>query len=310
MSDMTEPPHRAVISRLSADFATISQQLARASADLDRAGPPAVGAARRRPARRSLQPYVPPCGAVLAAVPAHRIHVPVAQPPPIRPTTACVPPKPRQDRSEGWIGKVLAVAGVAVTLIGVVLLLVLAAQAGILRPEFRVAGGAVARRGTGGHGVVAVRAGPADGSARSRLAATGVAAAYMDVIAVTTIYHWVPAPARAGHRRGHRRRRFDPGQALGFAASRPAGAGAADRAGAGRHRRHHAAARRFHAGDAPPPRCRCSSARTGSGCTPPASRLAPSRCSSRWPRTTSTTARSLAGGRLRHRGRVGDRSGR
>jgi len=31
---MNEPPHRAVISRLSADFATISQQLARVSADL------------------------------------------------------------------------------------------------------------------------------------------------------------------------------------------------------------------------------------------------------------------------------------
>ena len=37
----------------------------------------------------------------------------------------------------------LAVAGVAVTLIGVVLLLVLAAQAGILRPEMRVGAGAV-----------------------------------------------------------------------------------------------------------------------------------------------------------------------
>ena len=40
----------------------------------------------------------------------------------------------------------LAIAGVAVTLIGVVLLLVLAAQAGILRPEFRVAGGACSPR--------------------------------------------------------------------------------------------------------------------------------------------------------------------
>ena len=27
------------------------------------------------------------------------------------------------------------------------------------------------------------------------LAATGIAAAYMDVIAVTTIYDWVPAPS-------------------------------------------------------------------------------------------------------------------
>src|SRR5205085_847276 len=134
--------------------------------------------------------YVPP------AVP----YWPPAQYPPQYaqpPRAAYIPPPPtppnrRQVRSEGWIGKVLAVAGVAVTLIGVLLLLVLAAQAGILRPEFRVAGGAVLAGGlvaaawwlyarTGGRiGAIA-------------LAATGVAAAYMDVIAVTTIYHWVPA---------------------------------------------------------------------------------------------------------------------
>jgi len=49
----------------------------------------------------------------------------------------------RPPRDSNWIGKVLAVAGVAVTLIGVVLLLVLAAQAGILRPEIRVGAGVV-----------------------------------------------------------------------------------------------------------------------------------------------------------------------
>ena len=87
----------------------------------------------------------------------------------------------------------LAVAGVAVTLIGVVLLLVLAAQAGILRPEFRVAGGAVLAAA-----LVAAAwwlyARPGGRVGAIALAATGIAAAYMDVIAVTTIYHWVPAP--------------------------------------------------------------------------------------------------------------------
>ena len=87
----------------------------------------------------------------------------------------------------------LAVAGVAVTLIGVVLLLVLAAQAGILRPEFRVAGGAVLAAA-----LVAAAwwlyARPGGRVGAIALAATGVAAAYMDVIAVTAIYHWVPAP--------------------------------------------------------------------------------------------------------------------
>ncbi len=87
----------------------------------------------------------------------------------------------------------LAVAGVAVTLIGVVLLLVLAAQAGILRPEFRVAGGAVLAAA-----LVAAAwwlyARPGGRVGAIALAATGIAAAYMDVIAATTIYHWVPAP--------------------------------------------------------------------------------------------------------------------
>ncbi|CAN5436015.1 DUF2339 domain-containing protein [soil metagenome] len=93
----------------------------------------------------------------------------------------------------GLIGKLLAVAGVAVTLVGVVLLVVLAAQAGILRPEIRVGAGALLAAG-----LVAIagwlnrRAGGRIGAIA--LAATGIAAAYIDVIAVTTIYHWV-APA-------------------------------------------------------------------------------------------------------------------
>jgi uncharacterized membrane protein len=165
---MTEP--RAAIARLSADFAAISAQLARVSADLtelDRvlAAPPQTP----QPV-----PYLPPA-------------VPYWPQPPVAPQAP-----PRRERSEGWIGKVLAVAGVAVTLIGVVLLLVLAAQAGILRPEFRVAGG-----GTLAAALVAAAwwlcARPGGRVGAIALAATGVAAAYIDVIAITTIYHWVPA---------------------------------------------------------------------------------------------------------------------
>src|SRR4029077_13858589 len=137
-----------------------------------------------------VMPYAPPPAPYW---PQQYAYVPRPTPPP-PPMTMPAPPTPRPERSEGWIGKVLAVAGVAVTLIGVVLLLVLAAQAGILRPEIRVGAGALlagalvaaaawlyARAG-GGVGAIA-------------LAATGIAAAYMDVIAVTTIYDWVPAPA-------------------------------------------------------------------------------------------------------------------
>ncbi|KUI01027.1 DUF2339 domain-containing protein, partial [Mycobacterium sp. IS-3022] len=108
----------------------------------------------------------------------------------------CVPPPPppRTPRDDGWIGKLLAVAGVAVTLIGVVFLLVLAAQAGVLRPEIRVAAGAMLAAGlVGAARWLYTRPGGRVGAIA--LAATGTAAAYMDVIAVTTIYDWVSAPA-------------------------------------------------------------------------------------------------------------------
>src|SRR5258705_250229 len=175
---MTEP-HGAVIARLSADFAAISQYMARVSTDLtalDRllSEQPAP-APQPTPAFAGYpQPYAPP------AVPYWPQHQPPSAP-------------PRRARSEGWIGKVLAVAGVAVTLIGVVLLLVLAAQAGILRPEIRVGAGAVLA------GALVVVAGwlyarPGGRVGAIALAATGIAAAYMDVIAVTTIYEWVVAP--------------------------------------------------------------------------------------------------------------------
>lgn len=167
-------PHRVVMARMSSDLAAISAYVNRVSADLAELH------------RTFEQVPVPP---------------PLPAPPTMStPWVAAVPSvpqqpvaAPRRERSEGWIGKALAVAGVTVTLTGVVLLLVLAAQAGILRPEFRVAAGAVLavgllgvgwrlHRRTGGRvGAIAV-------------AATGVAAAYIDVIAVTTIYDWVAAP--------------------------------------------------------------------------------------------------------------------
>src|SRR3954471_1621218 len=103
MTTMTEP-HRAVISRLSADFAAMSRQLARVSADLtelDR-----LLSAPRPVTPPQPAPYVPPAVPYWPQYPppAPRVHIP--------PTP--VPPKPPRDRSEGWIGKLLAVAGVAV----------------------------------------------------------------------------------------------------------------------------------------------------------------------------------------------------
>ncbi|MGH3674419.1 MAG: DUF2339 domain-containing protein [Mycobacterium sp.] len=180
---MTQP-HHAVVTRLSAEFAAMSQQLARVSADLtelDRV-------LAHRPQVPAPQPYAPPPAPYWP--PQHPHAAPAAAPPPPpRPR----PQSPRPPRDASWIGKALAVAGVAVTLIGVVLLLVLAAQAGILRPEIRVGAGAVlAGALVGVAGWLYARPGGRVGAIA--LAATGVAAAYMDVIAVTTIYDWVSAP--------------------------------------------------------------------------------------------------------------------
>ncbi|GAA5102908.1 DUF2339 domain-containing protein [Nocardia iowensis] len=88
------------------------------------------------------------------------------------------------------ISRLLAVAGVAVTLIGVVMLLVLAAQAGFFGPVPRVVAGALFSAGlvAAGMRVVGRTGGRVGGIA---LAATGIAGAYLDVVAVTTIYHWL-----------------------------------------------------------------------------------------------------------------------
>ncbi|MFE9321494.1 DUF2339 domain-containing protein [Nocardia sp. NPDC052278] len=88
------------------------------------------------------------------------------------------------------ISRVLAVAGVGVTLIGVVMLLVLAAQAGFFGPVPRVVAGAVFSAALVGAGTrVFGRVGGRVGGIS--LAATGIAGAYLDVVAVTAIYEWL-----------------------------------------------------------------------------------------------------------------------
>lgn len=167
MTDMTEP--QQALARLAAEFSTIAGQLHRASAELQQL----AGALHAQPVQPPVYwPYPPQ-------------PVPAPPPPPV--------PAPRPAPSN-WIGKALAIAGVAVTLIGVVLLVVLAAQAGLLAPPVRVAGGAVLAVALVG---VACRlqARPGGGLGATALAATGIAAGYIDVLAVTTIYDWLPGAA-------------------------------------------------------------------------------------------------------------------
>ena len=193
MTCMTEP-QRAMVARLSQDVAAISHHLAWVSAcltELDRS------MAYQQPAAQPVayaapQQYWQPPQTTPAAGPA-----PQPAPEPMPPTAAPHPQAqqqpPRPERSDGWIGTALAAAGVAVTLIGVALLLVLAAQAGLLRPEFRVGAGAVLAAGLVA-GAMRLKTRPGGTVGAVALAATGIAAAYIDVVAVTTIYEWLSAP--------------------------------------------------------------------------------------------------------------------
>lgn len=220
---MTES--HAVISRLCTEFAAMSEQLTRVTGQLteldtllttERAtaaqrvpSPPAPEpVAPPQPVTpqpvtpQPVAPQPPPVPATAPSYPYPQVphgYWPPQAPPPYRhtppPPRPPQPPvaRPRRSIDGNWIGKVLAVAGVGVTLIGVVMLLVLAAQAGILRPEIRVGAGAVLAAALVAVGV-RMHSRPGGRVGAIALAATGVAAAYMDVIAVTTIYDWVAAP--------------------------------------------------------------------------------------------------------------------
>ena len=131
------------------------------------------------------------------------------QPQPMAPPTSAAPlpyapyPSPPVRKSvpkadpwwqrDGVISRVLAVAGAGVTLVGVVMLLALAAQAGWFGPELRVGAGAVLSTGLvyAGSRIFAKPGGRIGGIAT---AATGIAGLYLDIVAVTVIYDWlVPA---------------------------------------------------------------------------------------------------------------------
>ncbi|MFI6171149.1 DUF2339 domain-containing protein [Nocardia sp. NPDC051052] len=143
--------------------------------------PPNAG---RMPSRGPVPPMsapVPPMGAPMLP-PGMRPPAPPRMGPP-------VPHTPWWQR-DGVISRLLAVAGVAVTLIGVVMLLVLAAQAGLFGPVPRVVAGAVFSAVLVAAGMrIFGRAGGRVGGIA--LAATGIAGAYLDVVAVTSMYHWL-----------------------------------------------------------------------------------------------------------------------
>lgn len=118
---------------------------------------------------------------------------PPPQPWPSRPVPPRVPRRTLIDRlgEDGAGSKLLAWVGGVVTLLGVVLLLVLAVQRDYLGPLPRVIGGAVLALGLVGIGLRLHRTETARTGAFA-LAATGVAALYLDVVAATKIYDFLP----------------------------------------------------------------------------------------------------------------------
>ncbi|MCE6997105.1 DUF2339 domain-containing protein, partial [Saccharothrix sp. S26] len=103
------------------------------------------------------------------------------------------PPPTLFDRlaKDGAGSKFLAWVGGAVTLLGVVLLLVLAVQRGYLGPLPRVLGGAALGGALVGLGLWLHRT-PTGRTGAFALAATGIAVLYLDVIAATSIYAYLP----------------------------------------------------------------------------------------------------------------------
>lgn len=201
---MTEP--QQVLARLSADFVAMSQQLTRASAELTQ-----LAAALGETTPVVAQPAAPPAPWTHAQYQQYYAQYPQARypqyppfqqyapvPQPAAPAAPAAPapagPATPKGAAQNWIGKALAAAGVAVTLIGVVLLVVLAAQAGLLAPPVRVAAGAALAGGLIA-GALRLYARPGGRVGAIALAATGIGGAYIDVIAVTTIYQWLPAAA-------------------------------------------------------------------------------------------------------------------
>ncbi|GLZ33053.1 hypothetical protein Lesp02_52410 [Lentzea sp. NBRC 105346] len=110
------------------------------------------------------------------------------------------PPQPMQPREtvleklgkDGAGSKILAWVGGAITVLGVVLLLVLAIQRGYLGPLPRVIVGAIFSGVLVGIGMWLHR-NPTSRTGAFALAATGIAGLYLDVIAATSLYEFLPS---------------------------------------------------------------------------------------------------------------------
>ncbi|GLZ52464.1 DUF2339 domain-containing protein [Actinomycetospora sp. NBRC 106378] len=217
---MTNPGDpTALLERLDGELADLGARLARVRSDLGvlrgspfpTTGAPAAATPGSGPvpsppstaAPPSLGPSGPPAGfpggvgpwmPSRPAVPP--APAPVWAPPPAGRSDSRAPGLPRLPRLSG--ARLLAATGAGVTLLGVVLLLALAASRGWFGPGARLGLGGLVGLALLGAGVVLQRRRGADGAADPgpvSLAATGITALYLTVAAATSLYDVLPVVA-------------------------------------------------------------------------------------------------------------------
>lgn len=152
------------------------------------------------PATRPAPAAVPVTAAPRTEVPDPRVPAPTTWPAgeaSVLPSQPTFTPRTPAWRRPGFMAKLLALVGAAVTLIGVAFLLVLAAQYGMFGPEARTISAAVLAVVLIGLAFVVRGRDPRNVGAPI-LAATGVAAAFLSVVTATVIYGWLPALAGVG----------------------------------------------------------------------------------------------------------------
>ncbi|WP_444876328.1 DUF2339 domain-containing protein [Actinomycetospora flava] len=181
-------PQDAVLARLDGDLVGLTREVERIRADLHtlRTTP--------APVRPALPPAPVPVWAPPTAWAPPPAWAPRAVPPPPRGGPARPPRPPRTPRVSWTPARLLAVTGGATTVLGVVLLLVLAAGRGWFGPEARVIGGALLGLALVGVGVrVRRRAGTDEAPAGAvALVATGVAALFLADVAAVALFDLLP----------------------------------------------------------------------------------------------------------------------
>lgn len=201
---MTPEETAASLRRVQLELADLTQRLARASSYLDQlaahlGAPAQPTTAAQRPGRPEPVPSLPPTAfpAASGPVPSQPGMRPAASPAaafqgraPVPPTgsPATVPPVMTPPRRRVTVAEVFSVVGSAVCLIGVALVLLLPAD-GVLSPLVRVGIAALLALGTTAVGIWQ-HARDEDNAGAGALVATGIAAAYLSVLAASVVLTW------------------------------------------------------------------------------------------------------------------------